>query len=350
MGISSGAAGVGLVGAGAVVSAIGAYGSANAQKTALGSQAGQFDTQAYISTVQGKMAEANGNSIADTAILNANTSAVSGRISARATADSSLLTSGYTADMATLNAGTAAKVAQMTGQSVAQMAAINAQAAELNAEQALFQGDRVAQSVMLKGGQVKASQRTSMAASGIDLGSDTAVRNLTSTDVITQSDTNTIQANALRQAFGYRTEAVNYTNQGVIAKAGADVTSLGATAQGDITARSARTAGQTTAEMSLAQGETNAEMATAQGFSTATTARAQGKISDLMGTASAIGFRASAATARAGASGISPWMAAGTSLLGSAAAFATSQYLGKKSGSTLAPVSANSGFSGWSFN
>jgi len=101
----------------------------------------------------------------------------------------------------------------------ADLADINARLAELGAQSTMLAGNRQAGAILLKGGQMKSSQRANMAANGIDLGSDTAVNILTTTDVMKEIDADTAMANAVRQAWGYRTQATNYTNDANIKRA-----------------------------------------------------------------------------------------------------------------------------------
>ena len=64
----------------------------------------------------------------------------------------------------------------------------------------------------LQTSQLKGRQRASLAANGIDLGSQTAVNILTTTDVMGEIDANTVAANAVRSAWGYRTQGQNFKN------------------------------------------------------------------------------------------------------------------------------------------
>lgn len=104
----------------------------------------------------------------------------------------------------------------------ADMARINAQISETNAQAVLLSGQRAQQNVRLRTAKLKSSQRVGMAANGIDLGSRTAVNVLTSTDVMGEIDANTVEANAIRAAFGYRTQSVNEMNTAGLASAVAD--------------------------------------------------------------------------------------------------------------------------------
>lgn len=104
----------------------------------------------------------------------------------------------------------------------ADMARINAQIGETNAQAVLLSGQRAQQNVRLRTAKLKSSQRVAMAANGIDLGSRTAVNVLTSTDVMGEIDANTVEANAIRAAFGYRTQSVNDMNTARLSSAVAD--------------------------------------------------------------------------------------------------------------------------------
>lgn len=104
----------------------------------------------------------------------------------------------------------------------ADMSRINAQIAETNAQATLLAGQRAQQNVRLRTAKLKSAQRVSMAANGIDLGSDTAVNVLTTTDVMGEMDANAVEANAIRAAFGYRTQGVNDMNTARLSSATAE--------------------------------------------------------------------------------------------------------------------------------
>jgi hypothetical protein len=93
-----------------------------------------------------------------------------------------------------------------------QMANINAQIDETNAQAMLLAGQRAEQNVRLRAARIKSAQRVSMAANGIDLQSATAQNVLNSTDQLSEADALTVQSNALKAAFGYRTQAVSDKN------------------------------------------------------------------------------------------------------------------------------------------
>jgi len=101
----------------------------------------------------------------------------------------------------------------------AEIAKINATSAENNARTALMIGQREEQRSMLQTAQLKGRQTASMAANGIDLGEGSAARVLTDTDIMGKIDQNTIKANAMRQAWGLRTQAVSFRNDAAMREA-----------------------------------------------------------------------------------------------------------------------------------
>jgi hypothetical protein len=64
----------------------------------------------------------------------------------------------------------------------------------------------------LKATQIKSQQVANMAANGVDLGTGSARDVLKSTDMMTQRDADQIQTNALREAWGYTTQAADDTS------------------------------------------------------------------------------------------------------------------------------------------
>lgn len=93
------------------------------------------------------------------------------------------------------------------------MAEINARLAESSAQSALLAGQREEQKAKLATANVKSQQRAGMAANGVDLGVGSAVNVLSSTDLIGEVDANTIKANAVASAWGYRVQGANDSGQ-----------------------------------------------------------------------------------------------------------------------------------------
>ncbi len=104
---------------------------------------------------------------------------------------------------------------------------INAEAAKSTADSTMAAGQHEEQASMLRTAQLKSTQQADFAASGIDLGEGSAARVLTSTDVMGSIDANTIHANAVRAAWGYRTSGVNSNNQALFEAASGGSMSAG---------------------------------------------------------------------------------------------------------------------------
>ncbi len=95
----------------------------------------------------------------------------------------------------------------------AKIADTNARIAELSAQSSLYAGQKEVGRMTLRAGQLKGTQRATMAANGVALGVGNAAEIEASTDLMKEIDKQTIEANAVRGAFGYRTQAVNYQNE-----------------------------------------------------------------------------------------------------------------------------------------
>lgn len=136
--------------------------------------------------------------------------------------------------VATMAAGAGLKAIGAYGDAKSQKSSLNFQAnlddlnahqSELSAQSALAQGQMQEQSSDLRTANLKSTQRAGLAASGVDLGVGSAANILTSTDVMGQIDANTIAANAVRSAWGYRTQATNQQNDALMKRAGASAIS-----------------------------------------------------------------------------------------------------------------------------
>ncbi|HJV76578.1 MAG TPA: hypothetical protein VJ654_20360 [Noviherbaspirillum sp.] len=109
----------------------------------------------------------------------------------------------------------------------ARLAEINARISELGAQSVLMQGQQQIGALTLKAGQLKGSQRAAMAANGIDLGTGNAAEIVASTDIMKEIDSNTINASAVRSAWGARTQAMNFKNEALMERAQASAISPG---------------------------------------------------------------------------------------------------------------------------
>jgi len=101
----------------------------------------------------------------------------------------------------------------------ARMAEINARISEGQARDALMIGQTQQQAIRERASQIRGTQRVALGANMIDLGSDTAVALQTSTDYLAERDVNMAEANALRQAWGFRMEATGQRGQAAMARA-----------------------------------------------------------------------------------------------------------------------------------
>lgn len=90
----------------------------------------------------------------------------------------------------------------------ADIADINATILDSEARNILYAAGVEESRLRLAGAQAKGEQRNQMASSGIDMaGSNTAIARLTTSDLVTEVDANTMRANALRAAWGQRIAA-----------------------------------------------------------------------------------------------------------------------------------------------
>lgn len=101
----------------------------------------------------------------------------------------------------------------------AQMAEINARLSESAAQNAMYRGQRESGALTLKAGQLKGRQRAAMAANGVALGEGSAAEIMASTDTMKEMDANTLASNAVLEAWGYRTQGMNATNEALMARA-----------------------------------------------------------------------------------------------------------------------------------
>lgn len=116
----------------------------------------------------------------------------------------------------------------------AAIADTNSRIAELGAQSALFQGEQEVGKLTMSAGRLKSSQRAAMAANGIDLGEGNAAEVQATTEIMKETDANTLTANAVRNAWGYRTQSTNYQNEALTKRASAGSISPGSAAFGTL--------------------------------------------------------------------------------------------------------------------
>jgi hypothetical protein len=127
--------------------------------------------------------------------------------------------------MSALGAYQGAQSSKLALEGQADIADINARMLESTAQSTLLTGQREEQKSRIATANLKGTQRASLAANGVDLGEGSALNIQTTTDVMGEIDAQTIAANAVRGAWGYRTQAVNETNKGRSARASASAIS-----------------------------------------------------------------------------------------------------------------------------
>lgn len=123
--------------------------------------------------------------------------------------------------MQAMSAYSQAKNQQAALQAQSQVALDNEQLATWGAQDAVRRGEDAANTVKLRGAQVKGQQRAAMAANNIDLSVGSAQNILNDTDYISAVDASTLQANAAREAWGYKQQARQYRQQAGAARAAA---------------------------------------------------------------------------------------------------------------------------------
>jgi hypothetical protein len=94
---------------------------------------------------------------------------------------------------------------------------INARLSEDSAKGALLQGQREVQKSEMATTNLEHTQTADYAARGVDVNAGGTVGNVKSTTQIMGAiDANTINANAVRSAWGYRTQASNFADQAIL--------------------------------------------------------------------------------------------------------------------------------------
>lgn len=141
---------------------------------------------------------------------------------------------GAGAGMSAVGAFFGAKGEKDNLRSQARIAEINARIMDGNARNTLRVGNIEESRVKLAGAQAKSNVKTSIASSGIDLGSTTALARLTGNDVITEVDAQTVRENALRAAWGQRINAGSLRAQANSARATAKGISPGLAVAGSL--------------------------------------------------------------------------------------------------------------------
>jgi hypothetical protein len=77
-------------------------------------------------------------------------------------------------------------------------------------------GEQAQSQVAMRAGKVKAAQKVSQAARGVQIGVGSAAEEIATTDLMKEADMLTINANATRQAWAARMQATNYANESLM--------------------------------------------------------------------------------------------------------------------------------------
>jgi hypothetical protein len=94
----------------------------------------------------------------------------------------------------------------------------NAKLAELQAIDALKRGERAASTIQMRTKQTIGSQRAALAAQGIEINADTAADIQADTKLYGDFDAIEVKNNAWREAFGYKMQALSFTQSGEMAR------------------------------------------------------------------------------------------------------------------------------------
>jgi len=134
---------------------------------------------------------------------------------AAAGAASALSTFGTVASVASTVVGAysayqQSKATQQAYNYQAQVASNNAKTSELQAQDAIRRGDEEASALRQRIAATKSAQRVALASNGLDLSDGSALNVLSDTDVLGAQDVLTVKDNALKTAWGYRTQGANY--------------------------------------------------------------------------------------------------------------------------------------------
>lgn len=120
-----------------------------------------------------------------------------------------------------------AKAARDGAEEQARIAVRNAQLSEAEAQNSLRAGEKEAAKSRSAGTKIIASQTTGYAASGVDPSSKSAADVAAGTRLVSEADAQTQRANAALEAWGYRTQGLEYGKSAAYAKKRGDQEVLG---------------------------------------------------------------------------------------------------------------------------
>ncbi len=108
------------------------------------------------------------------------------------------------------------------GKYTQQMDEANARIADLNATDSINRGNVKADQTFQKGTDIQGSQRAGFAGQGVDVNSGTAADLQDETGKNATLDAMTVRSNAWREAWGFKTNAIDDRAKGRLARLGAD--------------------------------------------------------------------------------------------------------------------------------
>lgn len=106
-----------------------------------------------------------------------------------------------------------AQSAKLQAETNSYISNVNAKITELGAATAKEQGRAQVAAISQQAGEVKSSQRASLAARGVDLGAGSAAEVQASTDINKEADMHQAKVNAALSAWGYSSQAANLRTQ-----------------------------------------------------------------------------------------------------------------------------------------
>lgn len=113
---------------------------------------------------------------------------------------------------------TSASASRAQGNFAKRQSEANARLAEIEAEERISKGEKEAFKYRKKIKQMQGSQKAALAAQGISISDGTAFDILSETAEFGEIDAMTIKNNAYKEAFGLKSQAIDYRTQGKFAK------------------------------------------------------------------------------------------------------------------------------------
>ena len=117
-----------------------------------------------------------------------------------------------------MNAYTQSEAIKSKGKYEQQVAESNARFLDLQAEDSLNRGEKAASRIKREAGSFQSSQRAGYAGQNVDVNSGAALEAQLDTAQMGELDALTVKNNAWREAWGYKTQAINERGKGRMAR------------------------------------------------------------------------------------------------------------------------------------